>query len=247
MSSAIPPAQDNHLIERLPRADRIRLLALCEPVELNFGDILCQPDVPYPGVYFPRSGFISLVGTASGHPPLEMGLVGTEGMLGATMALGVEKVPLMAVVQGNGSAWRIEPRSFRRELQASKSLHLAIDRYLYVLIAQLAQSALCARFHEVEPRLARWLLMTHDRAHADHFHLTHQFLADMLGVQRSAVTIAAGTLQRRQCIHYSRGEINILSRSALEAASCECYDAGNLDYSGQFGRAAAARHQGTPA
>jgi CRP-like cAMP-binding protein len=244
MSSATPPAQDNQLIARLPRADRVRLLELCEPVDLSFGDFLCQPDAPYKSVYFPRSGFISLVATAKGHPPLEMGLIGTEGMLGASMALGVDQVPLLAVVQGSGSAWRIDARRFRRELAASKSLHLAIDRYLYVLMAQLSQSALCARFHEVEPRLARWLLMTHDRAHADHFHLTHQFLADMLGVQRSAVTIAAGTLQRRQCINYSRGEINILSRNALEAASCECYDAGNRDYHGQFGPAATARHLG---
>jgi CRP-like cAMP-binding protein len=247
MSSMTRPVQENQLIERLPRADRNRLLELCEPVDFNFGDILCQPDAPYPGIYFPRSGFISLVATASGHAPLEMGLIGTEGMLGASMALGVEQAPLMGVVQGKGSAWRIEASSFRRALASSTSLHRAIDRYLYVLMAQLSQSALCACFHEVEPRLARWLLMTHDRAHADHFHLTHQFLADMLGVQRSAVTIAAGSLQRRGCIHYSRGEIHILSRNALEAASCECYDAGNLDYSGQFGRAASTRDQRTPA
>jgi CRP-like cAMP-binding protein len=247
MPSAQLPVRDNELIERLSTADRLRLLALCEPVDLAFGEILCQPDAPHRGVYFPRSGFISLLATASGHPPLEMGLVGTEGMLGASMALGVEEVPLMAVVQCSGSAWRIEPRSFRRALATSKSLHLAIDRYLYVLMAQLSQSALCARFHEVEPRLARWLLITHDRAHADHFHLTHQFLADMLGVKRSAVTIAAGSLQRRQCIRYSRGEIGILSRSALEAASCECYAAGNRDYSGQFGGAAEIRSQVTPA
>jgi hypothetical protein len=246
MSSVTQRAPENLLIEGLPKRERAHLLSICEPVELAFGTILGEPHADYPSVYFPRSAFISLMTSVSGRPPLEVGLIGNEGMLGATLALGVDTVPLLAVVQGSGTAWRLDLAQFRRELATSGQLHAAIKRYLYVLMAQLSQTAACSRFHEVEPRLARWLLMTHDRAHADHFHLTHQFLADMLGVQRSAVTIAAGTLQRRQCIHYSRGEINILSRSALEAASCECYDAANQDYNGQFGQPAAARGQRTP-
>lgn len=231
-------APDNLLIARLPKAARARLLAGCELVELSFGDILSQPDQPFPFVYFPRSGFISMMTTVSGHPPLEMGLIGNEGMLGATLALGVEAAPLLAVAQGAGSAWRIATAAFQHELAASPPLQAVVNRFIYVLLAQLSQSAACTRFHEVEPRLARWLLMSHDRAHVDHFHLTHQFLAAMLGVQRSAITIAAGALQRRQLIHYSRGEINILSRSGLEAMSCECYNAANQDYEARFGRAA---------
>jgi hypothetical protein len=243
MSSVTHPAPDNLLIERLPQRERARLMSICEPVDLTFGEILCTPDLPYRSVYFPRGGFISLMLTVGGHPPLEMGMIGNEGMLGATLSLGVDAAPLLGMVQGNGSAWRIDARHFRRELATNKALRAIVDQYLFVLMAQLSQSAACTRFHEVEARLARWLLMTHDRAHADHFHLTHQFLADMLGVQRSAVTIAAGSLQRQHFIHYSRGEINILSRSGLEATSCECYGAVNSDYAERFDSgAAAAQH-----
>jgi hypothetical protein len=159
-----------------------------------------------------------------------MRLVGNEGMLGVTLVLGVNTTPLRGVVQGSGSALRMSAGKFRRALAVSPVLLRKLNRYLYVLMAQLSQVAGCNRFHEVQSRLAYWLLMTHDRAHADHFHLTHQFLADMLGVQRSAVTIAAGALQRMQLISYTRGEINILSRSGLEGASCECYDAVIQDY-----------------
>jgi CRP-like cAMP-binding protein len=109
-----------------------------------------------------------------------------------------------------------------------------LKRYLYVVMAQLSQSAACTHFHEIEPRLARWLLMTHDRAHADHFHLTHEFLADMLGVRRSGVSIAAAALQARGVISYSRGEINILDRAGLERAACECYAVLRADYLAQF-------------
>ena len=231
MSAAAPANVVNGLMEGLPRRDRKRILDRCEQVELVFGTILCEADQPYRHIYFPLSGFVSLVATVEGHPPLEMGLIGNEGMLGATLVLGLDTIPLRGVVQGSGTALRMTTRQLRRELSDSPALQRILNRYLYVLMAQLSQTTVCTRFHEVEARLARWLLMTHDRAHADHFHLTHEFLADMLGVQRSAITIAAGALQKRKLISYSRGEINILSRRELEAASCECYDAVIKDYS----------------
>jgi CRP-like cAMP-binding protein len=218
----------------LPRKERNRILERCEPVDLVLGTILCEPDLPLPYAYFPLTGFISLVETVDNHPPLEMGLIGDEGMLGATLALGINSAPLQGVVQGTGSALRMTAPQLRHDLRNSPSLLRTLNRYLYVLIAQLSQSAACTRFHEVEARLARWLLMTHDRAHADHFYLTHKFLADMLGVQRSAVTIAAGALQRRNLIRYSRGEITVLGRRGLEAASCECYRAVVEDYTELF-------------
>jgi CRP-like cAMP-binding protein len=225
-----PTAVANLLIEGLPRGERKRVLDGCEPVDLVFGTILCDADEPYKQVYFPLSGFISLVASVGSHPPLEMGLIGNEGMLGATVVLGVNASPLRAVVQGSGSALRMSATQLRRNLAECPALLRKLNRYLYVLMAQLSQTAACTRFHEVDARLARWLLMTHDRAHADHFHLTHEFLADMLGVQRSAVTIAAGALQKRALISYTRGEIRIVSRRGLEAASCECYEAVVRDY-----------------
>ncbi|HUS24823.1 MAG TPA: Crp/Fnr family transcriptional regulator [Candidatus Binatia bacterium] len=230
MVAKTPVKVVNRLIAGLPAAERKRVLAACEPVELVFGTILCEPDVPVRDVYFPLSGFISLVAVVSAHPPLEMGLIGSEGMLGATVVLGVPDAPLRAVVQGTGSALRMGIAQFRRELRRNPVLLRTLNRYLYVLMAQLSQTAACTRFHEVEARLARWLLMTHDRCHADHFHLTHEFLADMLGVRRSGVTIAAGLLQGRNLIGYTRGEITVMDRDGLEAASCECYRAVIHDY-----------------
>ncbi len=201
---------------------------------MAFGSVLCEADHPYQYVYFPLTGFISLVAVVDRHQPLELGLIGNEGMLGASLLLGVPNAPLRAVVQGTGTALRMSAKQLRSELDDSPALQKAMGRYLYVLMAQLSQTTVCTRFHEVEARLARWLLMTHDRAHADNFHLTHQFLADMLGVQRSAVTIAAGVLQSRMLIRYTRGQIHILSREGLEATSCECYAAVIEDYARLF-------------
>jgi CRP-like cAMP-binding protein len=220
----------NRLLDGLPHKLRNRILKRCEPIELTFGTILCKPDRRLRYVYFPLTGFISLVATVAGHPSLEMGLIGNEGMLGTTLVLGVNSARLQGVVQGSGTALRLSAAQLQRELQQSLALRRTLKRYLFVLLAQLAQTAACTRFHEIKARLARWLLLTHDRAHADHFHLTHQYLADMLGVQRSAVTIAAGSLQRRKLIRYSRGDIRVLDRRGLEAESCECYQAVVDDY-----------------
>lgn len=230
MTAAPPAVSVNRLIQALPGADRTRFLARCEPVDMTFGEILCEAGDPFTHVYFPLTGFVSLVATVSHHEPLEMGLIGNEGMLGATLTLGVDAVPLRGIVQGTGTALRVPAGRFVLAMKESATLRRVLQRYLYVLMAQLSQSAACTRFHEVDARLARWLLMTHDRAHADHFHLTHKFLAAMLGVRRSGVTIAAGLLQQRGVLRYTRGEIVVLDRAGLEASACECYAAVVGDY-----------------
>ncbi len=213
----------NHLIERLPRKDRTKLLGLCEDVPLVLGAVLCEPGQATRHVYFPVDGFISLVAPIDGKPALEVGMVGREGMLGAQLALGVASVPLHALVQGAGSVWRIGAVSFRAELARSTALRRLLNRYLYVLMAQLAGSAACLRYHAIGPRLARWLLMSQDRAHAERFHVTHEFLAYMLGVRRVGITAAASAMQHSGLIEYHRGEMKVLDRSRLEATACACY------------------------
>ena len=225
----------NHLIELLPRRDRAELLAICEPVQLVLGEVLCESATATRHVYFPVDGFISLVAQIHDHPGLEVGMVGREGMLGAQLALGVATTPLRALVQGPGAAWRIGAPLFRRQLAASPALQRVLNRYLYVLMLQLTSSAACLRFHQIGPRLARWLLMSQDRAHADSFHVTHEFLSYMLGVRRVGVTAAAGALQQGGLIEYRRGAMQVLDRDGLEAAACSCYQSDRNAYAAQLG------------
>jgi CRP-like cAMP-binding protein len=221
---------ENHLIELLPRKQRVRLLKLCEPVELLSAEVLQVPLVPTGYAYFPVEGFISLVSMIENEPGLEVGMIGREGMLGAQLALGVGEAPLHAVVQGRGLARRITAKDLRSELAHSTALQRVLHRYLFVMMAQLAVSAACVRFHQIGPRLARWLLMSQDRAHADRFHVTQEFLAYMLGVRRVGVTSAALSLQRDGLIVYHRGEIIILNREALMTVACGCYASDCLTY-----------------
>jgi len=170
----------NHLIEILGRDDRRRLLAICEPVGLVLGQVVCEQAMPARHVYFPLDSFISLVAMLDGSPGVEVGMVGREGMLGSQVALGVGVSPLHAVVQGAGGALRAGKVAFRRELASNLTLQRTLDRYIAVVLVQLTTSAVCLRFHQIGPRLARWLLMSQDRAGADTFRITHEFLPTCL-------------------------------------------------------------------
>jgi len=213
------------LLASLPRRDRQRILMAGEQATLALADVLCKPQERIRHVYFPTAGFISLVAPMEGYGSLEVGMVGDEGMLGISLILGVNISPLHCVVQGAGSALRLSAAAFRRELARSDALEQTLKRYLYVLQSQLAQMPGCTRFHVVEARLARWLLMSQDRAHADAFPVTQEFLAYMLGVRRVGVTKAANALRKRKLIAYRRGNMAILDRPGLENAACGCYAA----------------------
>ena len=235
MPPDMPLPTANRLLAALPRKDRQRFLAGCEPVELAFAEILAEPGERIRHVYFPTKSFISLTTAIDARGTLEVGLVGNEGMLGISLLLGVDRSPLHALVQGSGPALRMDAATFRRQLEQSPALERLLKRYLYVTLGQLAQMAVCTRFHVVEARLARWLLMTQDRAHSNQFHVTHEFLAYMLGVRRVGVTKAATSLQERKLISYSRGNVTILDRNGLDAASCGCYDADKATYAKMLG------------
>jgi len=187
--------------------------------------VLYEAGKPARHVYFPASGFISLIAPVDHHAGLEVSMVGNEGMLGAHVALGVLAAPQRALVQGAGSAWRIETRAFMLELDCTAALRRGLLRYLYVLMSQFAVAAPCLRFHLTGPRLARWLLMSHDRAGTDSFRITHEFLGYMLGMRRAGITAAAGTLQAGGLIEYTRGNLKVLDRKGLEKAACSCYAA----------------------
>jgi CRP-like cAMP-binding protein len=219
----------NRLLDALPSTDRRRVIAASDNVELVFADVLYDLGDTLSHVYFPRSCFISLIMPID-DTSLEVGLIGSEGMFGTPLALGINVSPVRAVVQGPGSALRMGAASFCREFGRSPALQREIDRYVFVRASQLARLAGCTRFHLLEARLARWLLMTQDRAHANSFPVTQQLLALMLGVRRVGVTKAAGSLQERNLIRYRRGRMTVLDRRGLKAASCACYDEDRRSY-----------------
>jgi CRP-like cAMP-binding protein len=220
-SKRAPP--ENLLLAALSAEDRQRLIGDSEPMHLAFSETLHESGSRMRHVYFPIDGFISLITPADGRAQLEVGLVGNEGVLGVSLILGIDISPVRGLVQGAGSAWRVDAARFARALRESAALRTLLNRYMFVFLTQLTQSATCTRFHLVEARLARWLLMTRDRAHASQFHITHEFLAYMLGVRRVGVTSAASGLQRRNLIRYARGNITILDGRGLAAVACKCY------------------------
>jgi CRP-like cAMP-binding protein len=214
----------NTMLAALPRKQYERLRASLEPVALTFGEVLYEPGTRMRHVYFPNDSLVSLLTLVDNHLALEVGMVGCEGMVGIPLALGKNVSPIRALVQGAGTAMRMKSARFSEEILKSPQLRKEVNRYTGALMAQVTQTAACNRFHVVEARLARWLLMTRDRVHSDEFRLTHEFLGHMLGVRRVGVTMAARALQKRKLIGYSRGKIRILNRRGLEGAACSCYE-----------------------
>lgn len=226
----------NRLLAALPNIARQCLLAGCELVDLHFAEVLAEPGEPIRHVYFPTRSFITLEEKIDGHASLEVGLIGDEGMLGISLVLGVNVSPLHARVLGAGPALRMDAAIFVRALESSRELQRVCKQYLYISMAQLAQTVACTHFHVVEARLARWLLTMQDRAHSNQFHITHEMLASMLGVRRVGITRAATSLHNQKLIDYSRGDITILDRKGLISVSCACHAKDNEIYARMMGK-----------
>lgn len=213
----------NRLLATLPKSEYKRLLPKLKTVNLVLGEELYESGDAIKHVYFPNNSIISLITEGSETSWLEVGMVGNEGMAGLAVFMGVSSSPTRALVQGSGTAMRMSSATVRTEANRLGSLHHLLHRYSHSLLTQISQSSVCNRFHLVNARLARWLLMTNDRLGVEEFPLTQEFLANMLGVRREGVSKAAGALQAANLIRYSRGMITLLNREGLEAKSCHCY------------------------
>jgi hypothetical protein len=218
-------AHGNALLAALPRFARKGGSKRSQIVTVNFGDVLHDGRSTITHVYFPTTCVISLLTEVADHPAVAVSMVGSEGVVGVSVALGVLRPVTRSIVQGSGSAVRMTARVCSEELLGSAALRKSVALYTDSLLSQLMQTAACNTFHPLEARLARWLLMTRDRTHSDQLEVTQEFLAQMLGVRRVGVTVAAGNLQRRGIIAYSRGRIAILDQARLSKAACECYAA----------------------
>lgn len=213
----------NRLLASLPDNEYRRMLPKLDQVVLKYGEIICEKGDVIRDVYFPNSGIISLLAAAQTNALFEVGIVGNEGVVGLAVFLGVKTSISRAVVQGSGSAMKMKTADFLAECSRSGALPKILRRFTHSMLAQISQSAICFRFHALEARLARWLLMTADRMKSNDFQMTQDFLATMLGVRREAVNKSAVILQNSRIIEYNRGKMRILARANLEKLSCPCY------------------------
>jgi len=213
----------NRILEVLPPEDFDRLAPHLVRLDVPHGDVFYEMESRMKYVYFPSSGMISLVSQSSMGASVEVGLVGREGMVGISTILGVDETPHMSMMQVAGVVFRLETAVLKTEFKRGGALHDLLLRYLHAMLLQISQVAACNRMHNVEPRMARWLLMTSDRTGMEELPLTQEFLAMMLGTRRAGVTQVAIELQKDGLISYTYGHITIKDREGLEETACECY------------------------
>jgi len=213
----------NLILMSLPNVEYDGLISSLDLVNLSPGQVIYHLGASIHDVYFPNSGMVSVLSTTSEAETIEIAMVGNEGMIGMPIVWGSETTPYRMIVQIAGSAFMMKAVRLKEELKRQTSLRDLLLRHTYTLIKQITQSAICNRFHSVEQRLCRWLLTTHDRTGSNRFDLTQVTLSHMLGSGRQRVNVMVSSLQKKGLIRYVRGQITILNRSGLEAASCECY------------------------
>jgi CRP-like cAMP-binding protein len=213
----------NRLLAALPDEEYERLQPNLEPASLSLGDILFEPPDPIRNVYFPTSSIISFLAELPSGDSMEVGLVGYEAMAGTEVILGVDKASKVATVQSAGDALKMAAPTLKEEFNRGGKLHQYLLQYTHALMSQISASVLCNVRHKIDGRLARWLLMYSDRLNSNEFYLTHEFMANMLGIRRAGVSIVAKQLQDEGLVNYKRGQFRILNRQGLEAKTCECY------------------------
>ena len=213
----------NRLLAALPAEEYERLLPRMETVPMSFSQSIYEPGEPIADVYFPLSGVMCLLTLLADGRAVEVATIGNEGMVGLPVFLGADTAFARAIAQVPGQAMRMAAEEFRAAISHGGPFQALLHRYTQALLNLISQTAACNRVHSIEERCSRWLLMTHDRVESDRFLLTHEFLAQMLGVHRPRVSAVAKTLQHAGLIRYRRGNVTVLDRPGLEAASCECY------------------------
>lgn len=213
----------NKLLDLLSKSARSRILADCEKIDLGLKHVLYEPNKAITSVYFPLNGVVSMVAEMDDGNKIEVATTGNEGMLGIPLFFGTDRIPLKAFSQVPGAALGMSAENFLKHVKREPDFVALLHRFAQALMMQISQCTACNRAHNIEQRCARWLLMTHDRVNREDFSLTHEFLAQMLGVRRATVTEVAGELQKEKLIRYNRGFINIVNRRGLEKRACGCY------------------------
>ena len=220
----------NRLLDALPPAEYDLLASDLEPVTLDLSVVLYEPPDPFPYVYFPTTAIISFLAELADGSSAEVGLVGGEGLAGLEVILGANRASKVATVQGAGDALRLRPDKLRAAFQRGGVLQQHLLHLTHAMMTQISVSVLCVIRHNIERRLARWLLMYHDRLGRNEFYITHEFMANMLGIRRAGVSEVAKQLQQAGLVDYDRGDFRILDRAGLEQQACECYQAVKTEF-----------------
>ena len=224
----------NRILASLPAAEYERISSHLVEVSLPLGEIIQRPEQKIEFVYFPENSLVSLLAVLEDGETVEAGVIGYEGFVGVPVVLGVQSGTTQALIQGAGSAQRIKSQALRALINEGGQLQSLLLRFTHTLFTQIAQTAACNRAHDLNQRLARWLLLSHDRLRKEEFILTHEFLSRMLGTRRAGVSVAANGLRQGGIIDYSRGRVRIKNRKGLEQAACECYGVVKADYDALF-------------
>ncbi|MBD2257405.1 Crp/Fnr family transcriptional regulator [Pseudanabaena sp. FACHB-2040] len=230
MPQQLGPDIENQILAALPEEEYERLLPKLEKVHMEFHQTVCEPDQPIEHIYFPLNSVVSLLSLMENGETAEVGIVGYEGIVGLPVFLDADSTTNLAITQIEGEGMKMKAADFKEEANRQGSLQTLLKRYTQARLMQVSQSAACNRFHSVEERFCRWILMNHDRARKDEFVMTQEFASQMLGVRRPTVSVVASMLQKAGLIRYRRGNMTILDREGLEAGCCECYQIVRKDF-----------------